>query len=80
MAHPPRPKAPLHRAPAAPRSALAADGSLSSSSSSPVAHAQLLTKAGALNVPEWYEAGKVYEAGKGAIPLGSLLMVQVGSL
>lgn len=37
----------------------------------------VLTKAGALNVPEWYEAGKVYESKPDAIPFGSLLMVQL---
>lgn len=31
---------------------------------------QLLTKAGALNVPEWYEAGKVYLEQPGAIAFG----------
>lgn len=30
---------------------------------------QLLTKAGILNVPEWYEAGKVYAESKDAIPI-----------
>lgn len=32
-------------------------------------HPQLLTKAGILNVPEWYEAGKVYAQSKDAIPI-----------
>eukprot|EP00983_Pelagomonas_calceolata_P017273 541554-Pelagomonas_calceolata.AAC.3 len=33
--------------------------------------AQLFTKLGALNVPQWYEAGKVYIEGEGAIPFGA---------
>lgn len=36
----------------------------------------ILTKAGALNVPEWYDAGKVYIESENAIPFGPLLAVQ----
>jgi Chlorophyll A-B binding protein len=39
-------------------------------------HVQALTKAGVLNVPEWYEAGKV-SAEQTGIALGPLLAVQL---
>lgn len=32
---------------------------------------QILTKAGVLNVPEWFEAGKAYLQGKDAIAFGA---------
>lgn len=35
-----------------------------------------LTRQGLLNVPAWYDAGKVYAESENAIPFGSLLMVQ----
>jgi hypothetical protein len=38
---------------------------------------QELTRVGVLNVPDWTEAGKVYEQSQGAIPFASLLMVQL---
>lgn len=50
-------------APAAPRGAAPTNPA--------VACAQALTKAGALNVPEWYEAGKVYINSPGAVPFGA---------
>ncbi len=37
--------------------------------------AQLLTKAGALKVPEWFEAGKVAQESSWA-PFGTLLVIQ----
>ncbi|KAL4425803.1 hypothetical protein ABPG75_009819 [Micractinium tetrahymenae] len=36
-----------------------------------------LTRQGLLNVPAWYDAGKVYAESENAIPFGSLLMVQL---
>lgn len=36
-----------------------------------------LTRQGVLNVPAWYDAGKVYLESENAIPFGSLLMVQL---
>lgn len=36
-----------------------------------------LTRQGVLNVPAWYDAGKVYAESENAIPFGSLLMVQL---
>ncbi|KAF5842932.1 light harvesting complex a protein [Dunaliella salina] len=39
----------------------------------------IFTKLGALNVPQWYEAGKVYIEGEGAIPFGTLLMTTLFS-
>ncbi|KAL6746415.1 light harvesting complex a protein [Haematococcus lacustris] len=35
-----------------------------------------LTKLGVANIPEWYDAGKVYIESPNAIPFGTLLMVQ----
>ena len=35
-----------------------------------------LTRVGVLDVPAWYDAGKVYAETEGAIPFSSLLMVQ----
>lgn len=34
-------------------------------------HTQIFTKIGAVNIPQWYEAGKVYISGDGAIPFGA---------
>jgi hypothetical protein len=34
----------------------------------PTACAQICTKAGILNVPEWYAAGEVYAKSEGAVP------------
>lgn len=36
----------------------------------------VLTKFGALNVPEWYDAGKIYNESEGAIPFSTLCAVQ----
>ena len=38
---------------------------------------QELTRVGVLNVPAWYDAGKVYYESADAIPFASLLMVQL---